>query len=276
MISDIAGLREKITKWQKADESIALVPTMGALHEGHLSLIRLARERCDRVVVSIFVNPTQFAPHEDFQSYPRDEARDLDLLASLNTDLVFTPTAQEMYPLGYSTKVTPGTSANGLETNFRPHFFGGVATVVLKLLNACTPDIAIFGEKDFQQLQVIRQMVRDFNLPVEIVGGPTLREEDGLAMSSRNAYLSPEERGIAGRLNVILAEVAENIRLGYPIKKTLAQARSTLFEVGFDDVDYLEYCQVDNLEPLNTTTEPSRILAAVQLGRTRLIDNIPG
>jgi len=249
---------------------------MGALHDGHLSLVRLAKSRAVRVVVSIFVNPTQFAPHEDFQTYPREEAEDLALLEELATDLVFIPTAKEMYPLGFSTAVTPGSAANGLESIQRPHFFGGVATVVLKLLNTCAPDIAIFGDKDFQQLQVIRQMVRDLNLPIEIIGAPTLREADGLAMSSRNAYLSANERAIAGRLNVIMTETVERIRLGYPIKKTLAQGRAALFEAGFDDVDYLEYRHADTLEALDKANEKSRLLAAVRLGKTRLIDNIPG
>lgn len=276
LVSGIEELRAKITEWRAAGERIALVPTMGALHDGHLSLVHLARANADRVVVSIFVNPTQFAPHEDFQSYPRDEARDLEMLAELQTDLVFTPTAKEMYPLGYSTTVTPGSTAIGLETTTRPHFFAGVATVVLKLLNACSPDIAIFGEKDYQQLQVIRQMTRDLNVPTDIIGAPTLREEDGLAMSSRNTYLSPAERAVAGRLNIIMAETSERIRLGYPIKKSLAQGRAALFEAGFDDVDYLEYRDAATLEVLLKPSSSARILAAVQLRKTRLIDNFPG
>ena len=197
VIRNVSALRAQVRCLAQAGETVALVPTMGALHAGHLELVRLAKARCSRAVVSIFVNPAQFAPHEDFDRYPRDEAGDLAKLAGVGCDLVWSPDRGEMYPEGFATRITPAGAAEGLESDFRPHFFGGVATVCCKLFTQVAPDVAVFGEKDYQQLAVVRQMVRDLDLPLEIVGLPTVREADGLAMSSRNAYLSPEQRRIA-------------------------------------------------------------------------------
>ena len=190
VIRTVPPLRAQVKSWREAGETVALVPTMGALHAGHLDLVRLAKARCSRAVVSIFVNPTQFAPHEDFDRYPRDEAGDLAKLAAVGCDLVWSPDARRMYPDGFATRIAPAGAAEGLESDFRPHFFGGVATVCCKLFTQVAPDVAVFGEKDYQQLAVVKQMVRDLDLPLEIVGLPTVREGDGLAMSSRNAYLS--------------------------------------------------------------------------------------
>jgi pantoate--beta-alanine ligase len=271
----IAALRSRVAAWRKAGESVALVPTMGALHEGHLALVRAARERSRHAVVSIFVNPTQFAPNEDFKAYPRDEATDLAKLATVATDAVFAPTVAEMYPEGFATSVAVGGPSAGLETDFRPHFFGGVATVVAKLLLACLPDVAIFGEKDYQQLLVVRRMVADLAIPVTIIGHPTLREPDGLARSSRNAYLSPAERTVAPKLNQALREAAAAIANGKPIQEALAAARATLASAGFA-VDYIELRNADTLSPVtDPKREPLRLLAAARLGKTRLIDNIP-
>ena len=274
IVRSVADLRAKITAWRLAGETVAMVPTMGALHDGHLSLVEEGFRRATHVVVSIFVNPTQFAPHEDFQTYPRTEGTDVDKLAALGTDIVFAPNALEMYPLGSVTRVEVAGPALGLETDFRPHFFGGVATVVAKLLVACLPDVAIFGEKDYQQLAVVRQMVRDLMLPVEIVGGATVREADGLAMSSRNAYLSPEERAVAPRLIAEMRKVAATVRAGGDAAAALAEARTTLLAAGFRQVDYLEIRNAVTLAPLSEANEPLRLLAALWLGRTRLIDNI--
>ncbi len=274
IVRTVADLRARVAAWRQAGEAVAMVPTMGALHAGHLSLVEEGFRRANHVVVSIFVNPTQFAPHEDFQTYPRTEGSDVDKLAGLGTDLVFAPNALEMYPLGSVTKVEVAGPALGLETDFRPHFFAGVATVVAKLLVACAPDIAIFGEKDYQQLAVVRQMVRDLMIPVEIVGGATVREADGLAMSSRNAYLSPEERAIAPRLAGEMRKVAEAVRTGGDAATALAAAKLALLAVGFDRIDYLEIRNAVTLAPPSEPGEPLRLLAALWLGKTRLIDNI--
>jgi pantoate--beta-alanine ligase len=253
---------------------VALVPTMGALHEGHLALVREAKKRAGKVVVSIFVNPTQFAPNEDFATYPRDEAADLAKLAGL-ADAVFAPTVAEMYPDGATTSITVSGPANDLEANTRPHFFAGVATVVAKLLQAALPDIAVFGEKDYQQLLVVRRMVSDLGFPVEIVGVPTIREADGLALSSRNAYLSPGDRAKASRLHAALAAAAEAIRYGTTPDVALAGAQSKLTAVGFR-VDYVKMRNAETLAPIkDAEKEPKRLLAAAWLGKTRLIDNIP-
>ena len=274
IVRSVADLRAKITAWRLAGETVAMVPTMGALHDGHLSLVEEGFRRATHVVVSIFVNPTQFAPHEDFQTYPRTEGTDVDKLAALGTDIVFAPNALEMYPLGSVTRVEVAGPALGLETDFRPHFFGGVATVVAKLLVACLPDVAIFGEKDYQQLAVVRQMVRDLMLPVEIVGGATVREADGLAMSSRNAYLSAEERVVAPRLHAEMQKVAATVRAGGDGAAALASAREALLGAGFRKVDYLEIRNAVTLAPPSEPGEPLRLLAALWLGQTRLIDNM--
>ena len=274
VVRSIAELRSRVAGWHAKGERVAMVPTMGALHDGHLSLVEDGFRRADHVVVSIFVNPTQFAPHEDFQTYPRTEGADLDKLAQLGTDLVFAPSAIEMYPLGNATRLEMAGPALGLESDFRPHFFGGVATVVAKLLIACGPDFAIFGEKDYQQLAVVRQMVSDLSLPVSIIGGATVREADGLAMSSRNAYLSAEERAIAPCLYAEMNRVAEVVRAGGDAEAAVAAAREAILAAGFRQFDYLALRNAVTLAAPSEPGEPLRLLAAAWLGRTRLIDNI--
>jgi pantoate--beta-alanine ligase len=276
VIRNVPALRAQVSAWRKAGETVALVPTMGALHAGHLDLVRLAKARCSRAVVSIFVNPTQFAPHEDFDRYPRDEAGDLAKLAAVGCDLVWSPDRGEMYPEGFATRITPAGAAEGLESDSRPHFFGGVATVCCKLFTQVAPDVAVFGEKDYQQLTVIKQMVRDLDLPLEIAGLPTVREADGLAMSSRNAYLSPEHRRIAPIIHRVITKVAETAAQGGVIAGALAEGNATLKAAGFK-VDYLEVRDAETLKPATPGTPPRRlrVLVAAWLGKTRLIDNIP-
>lgn len=276
IVRTVAELRARVTGWRRTGDRIAMVPTMGALHDGHLSLVRIGFERAERVVVSIFVNPTQFAPHEDFQSYPRTEVRDMELLELLGTDLVFAPSAAEMYPPGFATRIETAGPALGLESDTRPHFFGGVATVVSKLLIAANPDLAIFGEKDYQQLAVVRRMARDLGLPVEIVGAPTVREPDGLAMSSRNAYLSPEERDVAPVLHDVLMQTAAALRGGVTPDQALDDGRRAILAAGFRALDYLDLRDAQTLEPVldrPASGRPLRLLVAAWLGRTRLIDN---
>ncbi len=276
IVRTVKALRKRVAAFRAAGERVALVPTMGALHEGHLSIVRLARRHADRVVVSVFVNPAQFAAHEDFDKYPRDEAGDARRLASVDTDLVYAPERAEMYGAGFSTRIAvEGGVAEGLESVTRPHFFGGVATVVGKLLIQCGPDTALFGEKDYQQLQVIRRLVRDLDLPVAIIGAPTLREPDGLAMSSRNAYLSAAERRVAPVLHQALLGVAGKVSGGGRIGLALAAGRRRIETAGFQ-LDYLELRDAATLAPLGDQIEcPARVLVAALLGRTRLIDNVP-
>jgi len=252
---------------------IGMVPTMGALHEGHLSLVKEARRRAETVVVSIFVNPAQFAPTEDFGAYPRTLEQDLARLAG-QADIVFTPAAREVYPEGFATTVNVGGPALGLESDFRPHFFGGVATVVAKLLIAASPDFAVFGEKDYQQLLVVKQLVRDLALAVEIIPGPTLRESDGLALSSRNAYLAPDERRIAGRLNAVLKQAIAAARGQSDLRASEGAAVEALYEAGFNHVDYVAIRDAENLDHITALERPARILAAAKIGKTRLIDNM--
>lgn len=271
----IAELRQLVGAWRRAGEDVAMVPTMGALHQGHLDLVRAGLARRARVVVSIFVNPAQFAPHEDFDAYPRTLDSDLDKLATVGADAVFAPSAREMYPEGFATRVAPEGAALGLETDFRPHFFGGVATVVAKLLLAGLPDDAMFGEKDYQQLAVVRQLTRDLNIPTEIVGCPTTREADGLAMSSRNAYLSPAERAAAPVLHQAMQAAAAAIRAGTPIEAALEPARARILASGFRDLNYLVVRHALTLAPVTApAVEPMRMLVAAWIGKTRLIDNI--
>jgi len=273
-VRDATALRAAVAGWRAQGASVGLVPTMGALHEGHLSLVRAARGRCDRVVTSLFVNPRQFAPHEDFERYPRDEAGDAALLAGAGCDLLYAPERAAIYPDGFATSVIVSGVSTPLEGEFRPHFFGGVATVVTKLLLQCLPDAAFFGEKDYQQLIVIKRLARDLDIPAQIVGCPTVREADGLAMSSRNAYLSADERRIAGRLNVVLHEAIKAVRGGAAIQDAEAEARRHLTAAGFGSVDYLAIRDADTLAPISDLSRPARVLAAVWLGRTRLIDNV--
>jgi pantoate--beta-alanine ligase len=276
IVRTVAELRAQVRAWRAAGERVGFAPTMGALHEGHLSLTRLARANADRVVVSVFVNPTQFGPNEDFDAYPRSEARDAELLAGEGCDLLFAPTVEEMYPQGFSTTVAVSGVSEPLDGAARPGHFSGVATVVSKLLNQCAPDVAVFGEKDYQQLQVIRRMVRDLDMPVEIIGAPTARAPDGLALSSRNAYLTEAERAIAPALARILREAGERMRAGDPVAETEVRAEEALLAAGFRRVDYVEVRSPEDFARLGpgALVGPARILAAAHLGRTRLIDNM--
>jgi pantoate--beta-alanine ligase len=273
VVRDVSALRDAVRAWRKAGLRVGLVPTMGALHEGHLSLVRAAKERCDRVVASLFVNPRQFAPHEDFERYPRDEGGDSAMLAGAGCDLLFAPARAVMYPEGFATSVIVADVSVPLEGDFRPHFFGGVATVVTKLLLQCLPNVALFGEKDYQQLLVIKKLARDLDIPVEILGCPTVREHDGLAMSSRNAYLSEDERRIAGRLNLILHDAIKAVRHGAPIADAEGEASRHLIAAGFTVVDYVAIRHAETLAPVSGVGN-ARILAAAWLGKTRLIDNM--
>jgi pantoate--beta-alanine ligase len=306
LVRSVGDLRARVAAWRDAGHRIALVPTMGALHAGHLALVRRAGELADRTLVSIFVNPGQFAPHEDLGRYPRDEAGDLAKLAAERCDLVWAPTAADMYPEGFATRIVPAGAAHGLEADFRPHFFAGVATVCAKLFGAATPDVAVFGEKDYQQLCVVRQMVRDLDMPLGIVGVETAREADGLALSSRNVYLSAEERQVAPALNRVLREVARQAAAvvsggaitgnkaprpaplvrdptlppqahQLPDLAALCEAAAAeLTSAGFIKVDYVAVREADTLRVVSETgARPLRVLAAAWLGSTRLIDNVP-
>ena len=276
IVRTVADLRAQVAAWKRAGKRVGYVPTMGSLHEGHLSLMRLALEHADHVVASIFVNPTQFLLSEDFDAYPRDEAHDAALLAGTGCDLLYAPTAAEMYPDGFATTVTVTGVSEPLDGLARPGHFAGVATVVSKLLGQCSPHVAVFGQKDFQQLQVIRSMVRDLDIPVEIVGGPTARAEDGLALSSRNAYLSSAERPVAPVLNRTLAQACEGLRAGQPVGAVERAAVEALRAAGFEEVDYVEVRDSTDLSRLGPgpVTGAARILAAAFLGKTRLIDNM--
>src|SRR6516165_4403655 len=257
-----------------ATASVALVPTMGALHAGHLSLVRIARRHAARVIVSIFVNPAQFAPHEDLATYPRSWAGATAELANEGVDLIWAPSVGVMYPDGFATQVVPdGPAKVGLEDAFRPHFFAGVATVVAKLFLQCRPDVAIFGEKDFQQLKVVTRLARDLDLRLKVIGAPIVREPDGLAMSSRNAYLTPAERAVAPVLHRTLKDCARRISHGSPIARILADGRKAITAAGFA-LDYLEARNADTLAPVRGRADgPIRLLVAARLGKTRLIDN---
>ena len=271
----VPTLRRAIAALRKTGGSVALVPTMGALHAGHLALVRAAKKRARRVVVSIFVNPTQFAPNEDFASYPRRFAADLKVLAQAKVDLIWAPSAAVMYPDGFATQIAPGGAAQaGLEDKFRPHFFGGVATVVAKLFTQVGPDVALFGQKDYQQLRVVTQMAADLDLPVAVVGIPTVRERDGLALSSRNAYLSAAERRNAPVLCRVLKQGAARIKRGEPPAQVLSEGAAEIMRAGFT-LDYLEARHARTLAPVASRQDgPIRLLVAARIGKTRLIDNI--
>jgi pantoate--beta-alanine ligase len=275
VVRSVPALRKVISRYRGKRETVALVPTMGALHDGHLSLVRAAHRRAKRVIVSIFVNPAQFAPTEDFKTYPRSFNADLGMLAALKVDLIWAPTVSVMYPDGFSTRIAPaGPALVGLEDKFRPHFFGGVATVVSKLFLQASPDFAIFGEKDYQQLKVVTRMARDLDLPLRVIGVPTVREKDGLAMSSRNAYLSPDDRKSAPLLYRVLKDIATAIKSGTPPSTATAQGRSRIEQVGFK-LDYLEARHAETLAPIESAKDgPIRLLVAARIGTTRLIDNI--
>jgi pantoate--beta-alanine ligase len=270
IVTTVAELRTALAALKPA--SIGMVPTMGALHDGHVSLVTEARRHVDHVVVSIFVNPTQFAPNEDFDAYPRTLDADVEKLAG-GAAIVFVPNAREMYPTGFDTTITVGGPSAGLETDFRPHFFAGVATVVAKLLIAAMPDIAVFGEKDYQQLLVVKRLAADLALPTRIIGAPTLREPDGLARSSRNAYLGADERRIAGQMNLILRDAIAQAKAG-DLRAAEKYAVDALKDAGFDTVDYVTIRDAETLAAIDALDRPARILAAAKIGKTRLIDNL--
>jgi pantoate--beta-alanine ligase len=274
VIRSLPALRRAIAALRSRRATVALVPTMGALHKGHLSLVRMARRRADRVVVSIFVNPAQFAPHEDLGSYPRTFAADLTALAALGVDLVWAPDVKTMYPNDFATQIVPqGPAQAGLEDAFRPHFFSGVATVVAKLLIQCAPDIAIFGEKDYQQLKVLTQLARDLDLKTRILGAPIVREPDGVALSSRNVYLSARGRKAAPVLYRVLKTCAEAIASGQQVAAVLDEGREEIARAGFA-LDYLEARRATTLAPAASRKDgPLRLLVAARMGKTRLIDN---
>jgi pantoate--beta-alanine ligase len=271
----VSSLRQALQLYRRAGKTIALVPTMGALHGGHLSLVKAARVRADRVVVSIFVNPAQFAPHEDFASYPRRFAADLAALARAKVDLVWAPTAPVMYPKGFATHIVPeGAAKVGLEDKFRPHFFGGVCTVVAKLFLQVQPDFALFGQKDYQQLRVVTQMATDLDLALKVVGVPIVREADGLALSSRNAYLTAQERAAAPVLYRVLKASGARSKRGEPIARVLEDGVGEIMRAGFE-LDYLEARDARTLAPVGPRPEgPIRLLVAAKIGKTRLIDNM--
>jgi len=274
VIRVLPQLKRALADWQMRQKTIALVPTMGALHAGHFALVRAAQRRGDRVIVSIFVNPTQFAPSEDLATYPRPFAADIAALKKLNVDLVWAPSVVTMYPNGFATRIVPeGAATAGLEDAFRPHFFAGVATVVAKLLLQCEPDFAMFGEKDYQQLKVVTRLARDLGLKTRIVGVPTKREADGLALSSRNRYLTATEHTAAPILYRILKECAAEIAAGKPIDGVLDCGCAEITNAGFT-LDYLEARDAETLTPITSRTRPIRLLVAARLGKTRLIDNI--
>ena len=270
-------LKRAIAELRARRGTIALVPTMGALHAGHFSLLRIAQARADRVIVSIFVNPTQFAPNEDLGTYPRTWSADLAALAQRNADLVWAPSVETMYQEGFATHIVPeGPAKAGLEDAFRPHFFAGVATVVAKLLIQCEPDFALFGEKDYQQLKVVTRLARDLGLKTRIVGAPIVREADGLALSSRNRFLTPDERATAPALYSVIKGCAERIAAGGPLAAVLEKGRSAITRSGFA-LDYLEARNAETLAPVAAAAamgEPIRLLVAARIGRTRLIDNV--
>jgi pantoate--beta-alanine ligase len=275
IVRTVPALRRALAPYRRRGQRIALVPTMGALHRGHLALVRQAQRRADRVVVSIFVNPTQFAPHEDFGSYPRRFETDIKALSEAKVDLVWAPSAAVMYPEGFATRLAPeGAAKAGLEDKFRPHFFGGVATVVAKLFTQVAPDFALFGEKDYQQLRVVSQMAKDLDLPLKVIGVPTVREKDGLALSSRNLYLSDSERRVAPTLQRVLRATAARIKQGEPIEIVLEEGQLDIARAGFV-LDYLEARHALTLAPIASRKDgPIRLLVAAKIGKTRLIDNL--
>ena len=275
-VHTVLDLHLMVSRWKDSGETIALVPTMGGIHDGHLSLIAKAQSVCDRVIASLFVNPTQFGENDDFETYPMNEKMDTKMLRGAGVDLLFLPSLDEIYPKGFSTSITVSGITNELCGAHRPGHFSGVATVVAKLLLQILPDVAIFGEKDYQQLMVIRQMVRDLNISSQIMGVPTKREKDGLAFSSRNLYLTVKERIIAPKLYRVLCTVAE-VALKQPtnLKKICEKAKEDLTKTGFSSVEYLLVCDSETLKPLEKIEAHARVFSAVRLGKARLIDNVP-
>jgi len=275
VVRTLPALRRALDGLRARKATVALVPTMGALHDGHLTLVRAAKRRAGKVIVSIFVNPTQFAPTEDFGSYPRTWKADLAKLTAEGVDLVWNPDVKVMYPPQFATRIsTEGPATAGLEDRFRPHFFGGVATVVGKLFTQCRPDFALFGEKDFQQLKVVTRMAGDLDLGVKVIGVPTVRERDGLAMSSRNVYLTPEQRAAAPVLHRAMKATAKRLKAGEDIAAALAAGAETITQAGFA-LDYFEARHAETLAPVTSMKDgPIRLLVAAKIGKTRLIDNI--
>lgn len=274
-LTRISLLQHTVAQWRAAGDSVALVPTMGALHAGHIALVEAAKAEAKRVVVSIFVNPAQFGPNEDFSRYPRPITRDMEHLREAGVDAAWLPTVEEMYPEGFQTSIHVAGLSDGMEGDARPGHFDGVATVVAKLLLQVMPDVAVFGEKDYQQLCVVKRLARDLNLPCRILGVPTVREADGLALSSRNAYLDDTQRAIATKLNQVLrhsAFVLTHEQRSAP--ETLEKAKILLLDGGFDAVEYVTLCDAESLAPLAAYQSSARLLAAARLGKTRLIDNI--
>ena len=273
-VRDVESLRRRIQGWRREGRTVALLPTMGALHKGHITLMERAKKMADAVIATIFVNPKQFGPGEDLAAYPRRETEDFEMLNAAGVHLLFAPDVAVMYPANFSTNIHVSGVSDFLDGAHRPGHFDGVATVVTKLLLQALPDIALFGEKDYQQLAVIRRLVADLNIPVDIIGVETVREPDGLALSSRNAYLTSEERAKAPALNAAIVAAARAIAAGEEIAAATAAARERILAAGFAKVDYVEARHAETLAPLGAKTEPGRILAAAQLGRARLIDNV--
>ncbi len=274
IVRTVKDLRHYVSKWKAEGLRVGLVPTMGALHKGHLSLLDEISKKSDRIVTSIFVNPLQFGEGEDLKSYPRDETDDLLKLSEHPCDLVFAPQANEMYPEGFQTSVSLSTVASGLEGKSRPGHFDGVATVVTKLFNQTMADVAIFGEKDYQQLQMIKRFSSDLDQGIEIMGGKLVREADGLAMSSRNVYLSAKERKVAGEFNQILRDLVQAVEGGTPLRQAEAQATRFLLEAGFKAVDYVSVRDAESLDEISDLTRPARVLAVARIGTVRLLDNM--
>lgn len=274
----LSALRETLGEHRRAGRSIGFVPTMGALHDGHVSLVKTAREKSDITVVSIFVNPAQFAPGEDLDTYPRTEEADIARLADVGTDIVYLPSVEELYPDGSKTNVRVEDMSDLLDGQFRPHFFYGVATVVARLFVHVQPDVAVFGEKDFQQLQVIRRMVRDLGFSIDVIGGETVRDLDGLAQSSRNTYLTPEDRRAANVISAALHRARCRMSIGVPVDEALTEARARIVQAGFDRLDYVSAVDPETLEDLPgevlNSGQVARVLAAAWIGKTRLIDNM--
>jgi pantoate--beta-alanine ligase len=274
IIHRLSALRDRLKLLRSKGGTVALVPTMGALHDGHMTLVKTAQQQADHVVVSIFVNPKQFGPKEDFASYPRPADADAALLAQHQVDLLWMPEVEEVYPHGFATKISVAGLGDGLCGAARPGHFDGVATVVAKLLNQVRPDMALFGEKDWQQLAIIRRMALDLDLGVDVIGVPIVREGDGLALSSRNAYLTKQERAAAAALPKAMKEAVAKIEAGGAIDAALAEVEKKLVKAGFQKPDYVSLCGADDLEPLIALDRPARLLAAARLGKARLIDNM--
>ena len=274
IVRSVAELRAKVRDWKMAGEVVGVVPTMGALHQGHLSLVKAAKEGCDRVIVTIFVNPKQFNNPEDLENYPRTEEEDAQKLGPYQVDAIFVPEGDEMYPDGFNTNVSVAGVTEDLEGAHRPGHFDGVATVVTKLFMQTQADKAYFGNKDYQQLQLVKRLALDLDIPIEVTGCPTIREEDGLAMSSRNLLLSDRARIKAPALNEAMVTAGQRIKAGEDVGTVLAEASAEVVRAGFIDVEYLELRSVGTLSPMTALTEPARLLAAANLAGVRLIDNI--